>query len=187
MISELLNKTSFFHLLHRIDLDFSEQCKRKGCPYCNGPLHQANYIRKPRGGPTGLPEELSIRHSLCCGNESCRCRTLPPSCLFMGQRVYWSCVILISLSLHQNRTDGYSINKLMRLFDIPRKTVVRWLRYYQDAFPTSDLWRRLRGRIDCTVRDTDLPGGLLWHFIGTNRDVEKGLLQCLIFLSGARG
>ena len=43
-------------------------------------------MRKPHGGPADLSETFSLRHSLCCGREGCRRRTLPPSVLFLGRR-----------------------------------------------------------------------------------------------------
>jgi len=44
MISELLQKSSLFSLLHRIDIDLANQFRLKGCPFCDGPLYQANYF-----------------------------------------------------------------------------------------------------------------------------------------------
>jgi len=93
MISELLERSSLFSLLHRIDRDLAEEHRQKRCPVCGGPLHQSNYPRKPRGGPEDLPEEILVRRSFCCGTEGCRVRSLPPSCLFMGRRVYWGVVV----------------------------------------------------------------------------------------------
>jgi hypothetical protein len=85
MLPELLQTTNLFHLLHRIDINLAEQQKNAGCPFCGGPLHHSSYQRKPRGGPE-LPEDLYKRLSLCCGNEKCRRRTLPPSTLFIGNQ-----------------------------------------------------------------------------------------------------
>ena len=122
MLAELLQKSSLFSLLHRIDTDLANQCRERGCPFCGGPLHQATYQRKPRGGPVDLPEECLIRQSLCCGRENCRRRCLPASCLFMGRRVYWAGVILVVMALRQNRLEGSSTSELMRMFDMSRKT-----------------------------------------------------------------
>ena len=55
MLSELLEKVSLFRILHLIDTDLCKQLRQKGCPYCDGPLHQSNYERKPRGGPDKYP------------------------------------------------------------------------------------------------------------------------------------
>ena len=87
MLTELLQRISLFRLLRTIDSDLAQKTRQQRCPYCGGHLHHSNYARKPRGGPTTIPEEYLIRESLCCGREGCRKRTLPPSCLFMGRRV----------------------------------------------------------------------------------------------------
>lgn len=183
MLPELLQKSSLFSLLHRIDKNLAKQCRQSGCPFCDGLLHQANYERKPRGGPEDLPEEYMIRQSLCCGRESCRRRTLPPSCLFMGRRVYWGGVILVVMALRQNRPEGASTIKLMRMFGMSRKTLFRWIAYFRDVFPISAQWQRLRGRVDSSVSDRDLPGGLLNYFIRHAASVEQGIVKCLYFLA----
>ena len=88
MLAELLQRVSLFRLLHRIDQDLAEKSRLAGCPYCQGPLHRARYLRKPRGGPENIPEEYFFRLSLSCGREHRRRRVLPPSCMFMGRKVY---------------------------------------------------------------------------------------------------
>jgi hypothetical protein len=58
----------FFASLTEADAGIARQVAVGGCPWCGGPLHQANYHRKPRGGLLCLAgEAFSIRHSLCCG------------------------------------------------------------------------------------------------------------------------
>lgn len=180
---ELLQRISLFELLHRIDVDLAEAQKQGRCPYCSGPLHYAPYRRKPRGGPEDIPESCLIRYSLCCGNKDCRRRTLPPSCLFMGQRVYWGSVILVVMALRQNRPDGASANKLAALFSIPRSTLMRWFGYFRDLFPSSAQWQRLRGRASASVRDCELPNSLLESFLAGAQTLESGLVACLRFLA----
>ena len=185
MLPELIQKASLFSLLHRIDKDLARQHQHGGCPYCGGPLHQANYMRKPRGGPDGIPEEFQLRLSLCCGREGCRRRSLPPSVRFMGRRVYWGCVILIAMTLRQNRPEGASANKLIRLLGVSRKTLIRWAIYFREVFPYSGRWQRLRGRVSSSVRDSDLPGALVKFFLLTSESPDKGLTACLHFLATA--
>jgi hypothetical protein len=153
--------------------------------HCGGPLHQANYMRKPRGGPDGIPEECLLRLSLCCGNEGCRSRSLPPSTRFMGRRVYWGCVILVVMTLRQNRPGGVSANKFKKLFGVTRLTIKRWIAYFRDVFPFSAQWQRLRGRVSSSVRDSELPGALLRFFLINSESAERGLIACLHFLSTA--
>lgn len=181
ILPELLQKSSLFDLLKRIDVDIAEKIRLKGCPYCNGPLHDAKYARQPRGGPDDIPDEYLIRFSLCCGN--CRRRTLPPSCLFMGRRVYWGVVILVVLAFRQNNPDCASARKIQEIFGISRETLKRWIDYYQDVFPHTSKWQRLRSRVISTVSNSELPGGLLKYFIECYKSTEKGVIECLKFLA----
>jgi len=183
MLPELLQKASLFSLLHRIDMDLARRHRQGGCSYCGGPLHQGNYTRKPRGGPDGIPEDYLVRFSLCCGREGCRCRSLPLSTRFMGRRVYWGCVILVAMTLRQNRPDGVSANKLSRLLGVTRKTLIRWASYFRDVFPSSVQWQRLRGRVSSSVRNSELPGALVRFFLLNSESQEKGLIACLHFLA----
>jgi len=185
MLTELLQKASLFSLLNRIDMDLARQHQQGGCPYCGGPLHQANYPRKPRGEPDDIPEDCLLRLSLCCGREGCRRRSLPPSTRFMGRRVYWGCVILVVMTLRQNRPDGVSVKKLKRLLGVTRKTLKRWATYFRDEFPSSAQWQRLRGRVSSSVRDSELPGALVRFFLLNSESEEKGLIACLYALATA--
>ncbi len=179
MLTELLQKSSFFHLLYRIDQSLLKQQQEKQCPYCGGPLYQSNYIRKPRGGPNNIPEDYLIRFSLCCGSESCRKRTLPKSCRFMGRRVYWAAIILIVMALRQKRNNSASAGKLRRLFNISRNTLKSWFRYFEETFPQSSTWQRIRGMVEPTVKNNALPGALFWLFLLNLHNVEEALIQCL--------
>ncbi len=185
MLSELLQKASLFSLLFRIDLDLAEQVQKNGCQFCRSTLHHANYHRKPRGGPVDIPEEYLIRQSLCCANKECRRRTMPPSSLFMGRRVYWGCVILVVMTLAQGRLCGASVAKLARMFSISRHTIKRWITWFRDEFPQTVQWHRLRGRVASTVSNNKLPGSLVSHFLNYYKTSEKALVECLAFL--ARG
>jgi len=186
MLPDLLHDVSLFQVLHQIDQDLAETCRQAGCPYCQGPLRYAPYLRKPRGGPKNLPEEYQKRFSLCCGREECRRRVLPPSCLFLGRKVYWQAVILVTMALRQRRTQGSSVNRLMRMFSIPRKTIVRWLHYFRSAFPVSASWQRLRGRVHAAIGDHGLPGNLVDHFLDHSSDTSTGLVACLQFLAAGQ-
>lgn len=183
MLAELFQKISLFYFLNGIDEDLSDQSRAARCPHCGGPLHQGNYHRKPRGGPENIPDELKKRYSLCCGRSECRKRVLPPSCRFMGRKVYWSCVILIVMALRQNRPESYSSGRVRQLFGISRKTLGRWQVFFREVFPVSGEWQRLRGRISSQVKDHELPGGLLNLFFSQADNPEKGLADALVFLA----
>jgi len=185
MLAELVQRSSLFSFLHQIDTEICRQWRERGCPFCGGVLHRAYYERKPRGVPDDLPEEYMIRQSLCCSREDCRRRVLPPSCLFMGRRVYWAGVIVVIMALRQNRPEGSSTICLVRRFGISRKTLFRWIVYFRDVFPLSAHWQRLRGRVGAWFQGQALPGGLLHHFMGNAPSEEAGLIGCLRFLAQA--
>ena len=187
MLPDLLSDVSLFRVLHLIDQDLAERCRQTGCPICDGPLHSAPYLRKPRGGPKDIPEEYQKRFSLCCGREECRRRVLPPSCLFMGRKVYWQSVILVAMTLRQRRVDGFSANQLMRMFSIPRTTLIRWMQYFRAVFPTTAQWQCLRGQVKSEVSNQGLPGSLVERFLAYFSEPFTGLVDCLRFLASGQG
>jgi len=166
MYLEIIRDAAFYRVLFAMDQDLAEETRRKGCPICGGPLHYAKYPRVGRGGPEGLPNELRQRLGLCCGRTGCRKRVLPPSCLFHGRRWHWGAVMLVATTLLQQRTSGWNVDRLMGTLGIgaSRTTLVRWLRYFRESFPSSAWWQRLRGRVVAEVGDAGLPGNLVAHF-----------------------
>jgi hypothetical protein len=182
MLPKLLQTTNLFHLLHRIDVDLAAQQHKAGCPFCGSSLHYSNYQRKPRGGPE-LPESLNTRFSLCCSRENCRRRTLPKSTLFMDRRVYFRMVILIVTTLNQSKPQDYSKNLLSKMFGADRKTINRWLSYFREIFPASQIWQRIRGFISPAVTNTDLPQSLVEYFLTHISSPEGAILNCLRLLT----
>jgi len=53
----------------------------------------------------------------------------------------------------------------MRMFSIPRKTIVRWISYFRDEFAASREWLGLRGRVDATVGNGTCPVAWLSIFL----------------------
>ena len=188
MYLEIIRDVAFYRVLFVIDQELAEEIRRKGCPFCGGPLHYAKYPRVGRGGPAGLPDELRQRLGLCCGRPGCRRRVLPPSCLFLGRRWHWGAVVLVATTLLQQRTSGWNVDRLMGKLGISasRTTLVRWLRYFRESFPSSSWWQRLRGRVCAQVGDADLPASLIAHFEQTTGAPARGLVACLRFLALGR-
>lgn len=180
-----LAQVTFFGLLHRIDQDLAEGTRAGRCPFCCGPLHLAAYERKPRGGPEGIAEAVCLRLSLCCGRRGCRRRTLPPSCLFLGRKVYWGAVVLVVVALRQRRPESFSAGRLRALFGVSWETVRRWMGLFAAVFPSSEMWRRVRGLVPVAVRDDELPAALLEAFVEARGDERAGMIGCLELL--ARG
>ena len=182
MFIESTQRDKLFALLYAIDVDLAEQRRRRGCRWCGGSLQHASYERKPRGGPP-VPDAYCVRFGLCCVRPDCRRRTLPASTLFFGRRVYWGCVLLVVVTLRQQRPEGYSINRLCSTYGVSRKTVLRWMAWFAEVFPRSSWWQQLRGRVSPSVSDQRLPGGLLTHLVDVRGDEEAGLVACLLFLA----
>jgi hypothetical protein len=87
------------------------------------------------------------------------------------------------MALRQGKTTGYSINKIVRLFGIDRKTVCRWIIYFREHFPKTVRWQRLRGRLGIEVKNSELPTGLLHYFFTRYGSDQGGLIGCLHFLA----
>lgn len=153
MLRKLLQRATLFFLLQQIDVDLAETVRERRCgrgegaAKCGGPLHVATFQRKPRGGPADLPASFARRLGLCCG--WCRRRTLPPSVLFWGRKVYWGAVLLVFTALAQQRGEGHSARRIEILFGIYRSTLTRWIAYFRKVFPQSEPWQLLRCTHSC--------------------------------------
>jgi hypothetical protein len=141
----------FFELLLKYDEDISREIKARGCRHCGEVLDQANYERKPRGLPDDIIEGFDIRFSLCCRREGCRKRELPPSVRFLGAHVYIALSIVLASSSSE-KLRAYVISQ----FNISRKTLQRWQKFWASRFKNSEFWRAHQG------------DGLLWKTVGDN-------------------
>ncbi len=146
------------------------------------PLQSGFARTKPRGGPT-LPEHLYTRLSFCCSKENCRRRTLPKSILFMDRRVYFRVVILIVTALNQSKPQEYTKNMLSKMVEANRKTINRWLAYFRDIFPSSQIWKTVRGFISPTVTNLGLPRSLVEYYLGSPLPSETTIINCLMLLT----
>jgi hypothetical protein len=94
----------------------------------------------------------------------------------MDRRVYFSVVILVVMTIRQNRPDSVSARKVKEMFGISRKTLKRWIAYFKEEFPYSKKWRRLRGSIDSSVTNDDLPSRLVNYFLNSFKSKELVIL-----------
>ena len=147
-------------------------------PFCGGPLHNAHYLRKPRGGPPDLEEAFEIRFSLCCRQPGCRRRVLPPSVRFWGRKVYWAPVVLLVSALRQGK-PVYTLEQLKALCGVWRSTVNRWQKYFRHVFAQSIGYRHLLGYMMPKARPGPLPAALLARFMQTISDPRTALVACL--------
>ncbi|MCP4551077.1 MAG: hypothetical protein GY834_03325 [Bacteroidetes bacterium] len=76
-----------------------------------------------------------------------------------------------------------STAQLQKKFDVDRRTIDRWIQYFQDIFPSSELWQRLRGRVPSSVKNDKLPSHIVNLFIEQTGSVESGLTRCLCFFA----
>jgi hypothetical protein len=90
---DVLQDPTFFRFLSRIDQEFAAETRAGRCPGCTGPLHVADYPRKPRGCPAAVREEYSRRLSFTCGR--CDARSTSQSVRFAGRRVYLTLVLML--------------------------------------------------------------------------------------------
>ncbi len=156
MCQFILQDPAFFHFLLQIDQEHAAAVQYQRC-LCGGPLHQANYERKPKGGPRGVLIDTT-RLSFCCGH--CRRRCTPQSVRFLGRRVYWGVLVLLATTL----CAGLSLRRgrqLARQLGVPTLTLLRWRQWWLTGFTATAVWRALRGRFLPPVAVSDLPGELL--------------------------
>ncbi len=92
--------------------------------------------------------------------------------------------MLVVTALRQGRDQGYTVERLKNLFGVTRVTLNRWLRYFRDLFPVSQMWLQLSGRLMPPVARHELPRGLIGRFAQARGDPQRGLTACLqaIFL-----
>jgi hypothetical protein len=120
-----------------------------------------------------------MRFSLCCGRDGCRRRVLPPSVRFWGRRVYWAPVVLLVSALRCGHRPAVTLERLKGLCGVWRSTVKRWQRYFQDIFPQSMGYRRLRGHVLSVAVPDQLPGALIRRFYAVFHHPETALANCL--------
>lgn len=157
-LSKYLGDVSLFIQFAKIDAELEKRQLLKHCPHCGHHLHHAPYERKPRGALCELPRVCSIRLSLCCGH--CRRRCLPPSCLFLGPKVYYACIILFLTAILQGLTKQ-TIQFLCDKIKVSRRTLHRWFLLFRDLFPKSPLWKSMRGLLPSSIAGLLMPLGLL--------------------------
>lgn len=179
MCHALLRDARFFELLYTLDLDLAGQARVVGCP-CGGRLHQAHYLRKPRGGPASLSPDRERRLSFCCDREGCRRRRTPPSLRFLGRRVYFGAVVVVVTTLVHGVTPRRA-EALRREFGVDRRTLARWRQWWRAYFPRSAFWRKGRGRFSPPVAVAGLPASLLERFAVAGE--VAGLVSLLRFLA----
>ena len=185
MSHKYLKQASLYPLLDRVDRDLAAQVQAAGCPKCDGRLDVANYPRKPRGVDAFvvLCGAFSVRYSLCCARDGCRCRATPPSVRFLGRKVYLAVVVMLITALRQGPTPP-GAKKLKEELGVDRRTLKRWRVWWQEVFSQGEFWNEARRRLFPQAPSADdLPRSLTDVF-GVESSLRQ-LLRCLRFLSPA--
>jgi hypothetical protein len=170
----VLQEPAFFRFLTRIDEEFAAAVRLEGCRACEGPLHVANFPRKPRGCPAAVEDEYSRRLSFTCGR--CDLRTTSPSVRFAGRRVYLAVVLMLV-----SPRGSASTHVLRDRLRIATVTLKRWRRWWREVFPATLLWQATCERFMPPVPTGDLPQSLLQRF-ETSAMMER-LAQALRFIA----
>jgi len=153
----VLQDPAFFHFLSRIDEELASATRLGRCPGCGGPLHVADYPRKPRGCPAAVREAYSWRLSFTCGR--CNARATSPSVRFAGRRVYLAVVLMLV-----SPPGSASGRGLCELCSIPARTLKRWRAWWREDFPSTPFWQSVRERFMPSVTIGRLPQSLLERF-----------------------
>lgn len=165
MYDEIVSSASFWEDLLEIDEMLQRNAVAEGCPRCGGPLHVANFPRKPYGLPGGLQDVFSLRLSTCCGH--CRRRRTPGSVRFLGRRVYVGAIMI--LATMRALVCGAS-----------QRTLKRWQLWWIGVFPAMSLWRVVQGLLVPAVQPSTLPGGLLARFEPQAGSQSKAALVAML-------
>jgi hypothetical protein len=182
MIHRFFHHPGFHYHLLACDRDLGVRAQAAGCSFCPGPLHQAHYPRKPRGGPEGLDEEFNRRFSFCC--YLCRKRQTPPSFRFFGRRVYSGAVLLL-ISAMLGDASPRRRRRLQSLCGADARTLGRWRQWWAVTFTRTSVWTEQSPRLALVGPPSlPIPRQLLRH---QNRrslaEAVLGVLRLLLPLS----
>jgi len=170
----LLGDPAFFRFLSHIDAELAGETRQGRCPECGGPLHVADFPRKPRGCPAAVREEYSWRLSFTCG--WCDARKTPASVRFLGRRVYVAVMLMLF-----SPPAAFLSREIAELLAVPARTVKRWRSWWQRDFQQTAFWQSVRERFIAPVAAEALPQSLLARFQGPT--CHERLVQVLRLLS----
>ncbi len=173
----------FFSTLVKFDEEIADKTRAAGCS-CGGKLHRADYPRKPRGIVADAEPLFCRRISFCCNRESCRARTTPLSLRFISRSVYVFVIVLLAAAAHcQQRVVDDALRAATttaQSFDVPRRTLRRWLAFFVSILPSLSGFIAERSRFMPALDESRLPLSLLERFSG---DPHDQLLLALRFVA----
>lgn len=175
----ILNTKTLYDWLEKIDKELAQAMRAAGCENCGGRLHQADYDRKPRGGPAEVMDRWDKRHSFCCEKEGCRKRHTPPSVRFLGRKVYAGIVVVLVAAM-MHGPNARRLATLHEALGIDERTLKRWRQWWLDVFVQTPFWKANRARFMPALNEVLLPYGLVESFHAQGRE---GLIKLMDFLS----
>jgi hypothetical protein len=104
----------------------------------------------------------------------------PGSLRFLGRKVFFGVWVLLLPVLREGPTRE-RLRRLEEVFDVSRRTLLRWRRFWREALPGSRFWEARRGRFASPLAVEALPGSLLEAF--TQTAPSERVLATLRFLS----
>ena len=164
-----------FRRLSEADRLIGAAVAEMGCTRCGvGQLNDGSYLRKPRfqSGSTAWGADWP-RCSLVC--TKCRRRTLPPSVMFLGRKVYVELVVVAAAVLAQR--DG--VDAAAAATGVPALTIRRWLGYWQQRLPDEGWWREMRALFATPPADEGLPSSLVEQTKETGERLVRWLARVL--------
>jgi hypothetical protein len=184
--ADILQDSSVYEFLLRVDGDLADQTRRAGCRFCGATLHSACYTRRPRGVPKGIDPgpAFPVCYSFCCSAEGCRRRHRAPSTRFLGRRVYLGVLVVLVTAMRQGPSPR-TVRELSARFGADRRTLRRWRTWWQEVFPCSEFWRRSAARFMPPVDDGQIPESLIARFTGNT--LWEQIHRLLLFVSDMGG
>ncbi len=155
------------------DEQVAEKIRERGCQHCGGPLHRADYPRKPRGELGEAEEAFCRRRSFCCGH--CRRRATPPSVRFLGRKVYVGQLVVVACLVFQELRGAVG----KRVGIVPRRTVLRWMTWWRETMPQTSFWLASRAFLMPPAEASELPRALVQRF----GNGLEGIARTLSFVS----
>jgi hypothetical protein len=177
---DLPRSASFWSFLLTVDEDLATEARKKGCQ-CGGRLHTANYLRKPQGTPSQLPELQRLRLSFCCDRDGCRKRATPPSVRFLGRKVYLGAIVVLISAMRQGPTPRRA-RELSERFGADESTITRWQVFWREQFSQTPFWKVARAGFVTLGEIVSLPYSLVDTFLRRHPPCD-GWTLLLRFLS----
>ena len=176
-MEKVLQDKRLYEFLKKVDDDFADTVKSRGCDHCGQVLHRADFERKPRGLRAG--PSWDRRYSFCCSREGCRKRHTPPSVRFLGRKVYVG-VIVVLVSAMMHGPNEHRLKRLQQELTIDRRTLKHWRQWWTEIFVKYAFWKAERGRFRGQISRAQMPFCLVQTF---GAQQMEGMVRLMKFFS----